>query len=217
MNPIECRAVLFDLDGVLIDSTAVVEEIWVEFAERRGLDAAALLATVHGRRTEDTIRDWAPEADARAEAAAIERLEIERTAGIRALPGADELLTAMPVRSWAIVTAAGGDLARARLRAAELRLPPADLLIGAEDVAAGKPDPGPYLEAAARLSLPPSACLVIEDAPAGVAAATNAGMPAIALLTTHDASALGGAQEHVGSLADLGLDSSGWPSKLVII
>jgi HAD superfamily hydrolase (TIGR01509 family) len=217
MRPIACRAVLFDLDGVLIDSTAVVEEIWVEFAERWDLDAAELLASVHGRRTEDTIREWAPKTDARVEAAMIERLEIDRTSGIRALPGASELLAALPSRSWAVVTAAGRELARARLRAAGLVSPPSDLLVGAEDVDAGKPDPEPYLEAAARLVLPPSACLVVEDAPAGVASANAAGMSAIALLTTHDANALDGAREHVRSLADLGVDASGWPSGLVIL
>ena len=180
------RAMLFDLDGVLVDSTANVERHWREWATSHGLDADALIAVVHGRRAIDTIREQAPHLDADAELAAMIAAETGDTTGITALPGAKELLSALPPGSWAIVTSGTHEIAHARLRVAALPTPA--VLITADQVSRGKPDPEGYLAAARALGASPAECVVVEDAPAGVEAARRGGMRCIALLTTHRAS-----------------------------
>jgi sugar-phosphatase len=180
---LEVEAVLFDLDGVLIDSSVVVEAVWRGFAARHGLDAERLLATVHGRRTEDTIRDWLAKARVAAETEAVEREEVERAHEVRPLAG-------LAPGSWAVVTAASRELATARLTAARLPLPARELLVRAEDVRRGKPDPEPYRTAAERLGVRAAECVVIEDPPAGIRAARRAESPVIGVLTTHPADQL---------------------------
>jgi HAD superfamily hydrolase (TIGR01509 family) len=170
-------AVLSDLDGVLVDSAAAIDAAWRRFAERHGLDAEHVLGASHGRRTVDTIRLVAPHLDSGSEAARIEREEIDDARHVRALPGARELVDAVPGGSFAIVTSGTRELAVARLRAAGLRVP--GVLVTAEDVEAGKPDPAGYLRAAALLGVDPARCVVLEDAPAGVAAGRAAGMTVV--------------------------------------
>ncbi len=185
---IEVGAVLFDCDGVLVDSAASVERAWRRWAEERGLDAHAIVAVAHGRRTEDTMRELGLDRDLRAEVELLERYEIADAASVSAYPAAAALLPALPPASWAVVTSGTRALATSRLAAAGLPLPA--VLVTADDVAAGKPDPEGYLEAARRLGRPPADCLVLEDAPAGVQAALAAGMRVVGLPTTHPADEL---------------------------
>ncbi len=196
---LRCRALLFDLDGVLADSTASVEAHWRRWAAGHGLDPDAVVAVVHGRRAVDTVRAVAPALDAEREVAALVAAEAGDTAGVVAAPGAAALLPRLPAGSWAVVTSGVRAVALARLRASGLPDPP--LLVPADEVARGKPDPEGYLTAAARLGRAPGECVVVEDAPAGVAAARAAGMRCLGLTTTHPAEALAGADLVAPSLA----------------
>jgi mannitol-1-/sugar-/sorbitol-6-phosphatase len=191
MFEIRARAILFDMDGTLVDSTACVEFMWRTWGERHGIALAAILAISHGRLTRDTIREIAPHLDAEAEAAALDNAAVNHSDGIVALRGAVELVATLQPDEWAVVTSAPRALAEARLRFAGLPVPAC--LIGNEDVRAGKPDPDGYLKAAAQLNLHPRDCTVIEDTPAGIQAARAAGMDILAIGTTFPASKLLGA------------------------
>ena len=199
--PFEPRAVLSDLDGVLVDSGAAIVDTWRRFAARHGLDPEHVLANSHGRRTVDLIRIVAPHLDADSEAARVEQEEIASAGSLRALPGAHELVQTVPSDRFAIVTSGSRQLAVARLQAAGLPVP--DVLVTAEDVESGKPDPAGYLRAAARLGVEPAHSLVVEDAPAGVDAGLSAGMNVVAVLTTNDESALRAAHRRVPDLRAL--------------
>ena len=197
----EPRAVLSDLDGVLVDSAAVIEQTWRGFADRHGLDPDEVVAAGHGRRSIDLIRLVAPHLDAEIEAANVEREEIAQTTGLRPLPGARELVDAVPAERFAIVTSGSRALALARLRAAGLPVPA--VLVTAEEVDDGKPHPAGYLRAAELLGVDPAHSVVLEDAPAGVEARRAAGMTVIAVLTTNEASALTRAHSRVRDLRAL--------------
>ena len=169
------RAVLFDMDGTLVDSTAVVEQVWLEFAERYGLDYTEILRTSHGVQAGDTVRRYAPaDADVVALTAELGEMERNRTDGIIALPGAEALLEALPDEAIALVTSADRILADIRMQAAGLAMP--STAVTAEAVTRGKPHPQGYLKAAALLGAEPADVVVFEDAPAGIAAARAAGM-----------------------------------------
>ena len=206
MKRFECTAFLFDLDGVLVDSTAYVEQQWRRFASAKGLHPEPFLRICHGRRALETIRLAAPHLDAEAEAAALTPDdEAPSPEAIRPLPGAAQLLGLLPEESWAVATSGGRQAALNRLQCAGLAVPRA--LVCAEDVAQGKPNPEVYLLAAAQLGVPPGHCLVVEDAPAGIQAARAAGMSVIGLTTTHtvdqlaaDACANSLAMVHVGRI-----------------
>lgn len=185
------RAVLSDLDGVLVDSTGSVERSWRRWAEQHGLDTALVVAAAHGRPSIETVLEVAPGLDAEAESAGLERAQAEDTNGVAALPGAAELLADPAGRSLAVVTSCTVPLARSRFLAAGLSAPP--VVVTAERVRRGKPDPEAYLIAAETLGVRPEACLVVEDAPAGIAAGRAAGMTVAGLATTHERSELGGA------------------------
>jgi sugar-phosphatase len=188
---IDVAAVLFDCDGVLVDSAASVERAWRRWAVERGLDADDVVAIAHGRRTEDTLRDLGFADELAAEVDRIEHAEIADAAAVSGYREAAALLPVLPPEAWAVVTSGTRALATSRLAAAGLPLPA--VLVTAEDVAAGKPSPEGYLEAARRLGRPPADCLVIEDAPAGVQAALAAGMRVVGLPTTHPAEELAAA------------------------
>jgi len=181
-------AVCFDMDGTVVDSTAVVERSWRRFAERHGLDAESFIGSVHGIRTSDAIALVAPWLDARAEAERLDAEEAGDVDGLRPVPGAGPLLAALPDDAWAVVTSADRQLATARLAAAGLPLP--RVLVCSEDTPAGKPDPACYLAAARLLGAEPADCLVVEDVPAGVQAGRAAGMLVVGITTTHPAAAL---------------------------
>jgi len=182
MKPMPCRGVLFDMDGVLVDSTAVVARVWSVWARKHGLDADAVVKIAHGRPSISTIRDLLPNSDHEAEDREVERQEIEDVEGIVALPGAAELLRAIPANRYAIVTSATRELAEVRLRAAGLPVPAN--LVTARDVQRGKPNPDPYLMGAKILGVSPAECVVIEDSPSGVRAGKAAGARVVALRTT---------------------------------
>jgi mannitol-1-/sugar-/sorbitol-6-phosphatase len=203
---IRCGAILFDLDGVLMDSRVAVERAWERWATGHGIDPIAVLAQAHGRRTIDTIRAIAPLLDIEAEARLLQVAESVDFDGVTTLPGAAELLEALPAGSWTVVTSGTRALATGRLAHGGLPIP--ERLITAEDVERGKPDPQPYLAGAAALGIDSADCLVIEDAPAGIEAGKAAGMTVIALVTTFEASALVAADYVVGSLSDVVLGSA---------
>jgi len=205
---IECRGVLFDLDGVLVDSTPAVARVWTKWAVKHGFVPDKVVSRAHGRPSITTIRELLPHADHVAENREVERGEIEDVEGVIPLPGALELLQALPQDRWAIATSCSRRLAEVRIRAAELPLP--KHLITSSDVQRGKPDPEPYLKAAKILGLAPADCIVIEDAPAGIRAGKAAGARVFALRTTaRDAELLeSGADWIANDLASLRLLSS---------
>jgi sugar-phosphatase len=177
-----CDAVLFDMDGTLVDSRTAVESIWRTWAARHGLDAEALLAVAHGRQNHETIRLVAPHLNTEKEMAFLVDAEESWQDGIVQVRGARELLSRLPLSRWAIVTSAWRRLAEIRLQCAALPMP--RLLVTADDVPRSKPHPDGYLMAAARLGVDPSRCVVVEDAPSGIAAARAAGMTVVGMATT---------------------------------
>jgi mannitol-1-/sugar-/sorbitol-6-phosphatase len=195
----ECRALLFDLDGVLVDSTSYIEEQWRGWAVRKGLAPEPFLKVCHGRRAVETIRLAAPHLDAEAEVSAFVPPANDNTP-LAPIEGAAELLKMLPPGTWAVATSGPRAGAVDRLRRAGLPIPA--VLVGAEDVVQGKPSPDVYLEAARRLGVAPADCVVVEDAPAGVEAGRAAGMRVIALTTTHSREELS-ADAYAESLAAL--------------
>jgi mannitol-1-/sugar-/sorbitol-6-phosphatase len=180
---LECDAVLFDMDGTLVDSRQLVERTWLRWASEHGIARDAILAVAHGRTTFETMQLVAPHLATPEEAARLDALEAEEDGGETAAPGAAALLAALPRQRWAVVTSAVRDLALRRIVGVGLPAPP--LLIGADDVVAGKPDPEGYILAARRLGVAPSRCVVLEDTTPGVKAARAAGARVIGLRTTY--------------------------------
>jgi sugar-phosphatase len=177
-------AFLFDMDGTVLNSIAAAERIWSAWAVRHGVDVEAFLPTIHGARAIDTInRLNLPGVDAEAQAAFITAAEIEDVEGIVEIPGAAAFLHQLPKDRWAMVTSAPRDLALRRMAAAGI--PEPAVMITAEDVKAGKPDPAGYLLAAKRLGLEPAGCLIFEDAAVGIQAAEAAGASLMIITTTH--------------------------------
>jgi mannitol-1-/sugar-/sorbitol-6-phosphatase len=191
MISIRCRALLFDLDGVLIDSTPAVARVWQRWALEHGLDPETVIRMAHGRPSRTTIRELLSAANLdravldaiiEKEDREVERREIEDLDGVVLLPGARQLLNSLPPERWTIATSCTRPLAEVRLRAAGLPVP--TNMVTSSDVKIGKPDPEPYLKAAAKLGFAAEDCIVVEDAPAGVRAGKAAGARVIAFLTT---------------------------------
>ncbi|MEO5832843.1 MAG: HAD-IA family hydrolase [Nakamurella sp.] len=179
-------AVLFDLDGTLADSTASVDRSWRLLADRLGLDFEAMNGSYHGvpaRQTLNRLMPGASEADIAEVNAWLGGVEEADFAGVVSIPGALAVLDWLPRDRWAIVTSGTRRLATGRIAAAGLPMP--EQLITADDVAVGKPDPAPYILAAQRLGFESKRCLVVEDAPAGVASGLASGAMVLGLRTTH--------------------------------
>lgn len=176
---VEARAVLCDMDGTLVDSTAVVEQVWSEFAERYGLQVTDVLATAHGRLTEETVRDHAPDGvDVRAVSDELAAMELVRTAGIVEIPGAGELMRSLCLTpAVALVTSAPRELAELRMAVAGVPMP--RVSVCAEDVEHGKPNPEGYVKASRLLGCAVNDAVVFEDAEAGIEAALAAGCQVI--------------------------------------
>jgi len=198
---LQCDALLFDLDGVLVDSAACVERTWRRWARQHGLDADRVIAVAHGRRTIETVQLVAPHLAADVEGDALAASESNTTEGIFEIAGARDLLQRLPAGSWAIVTSGIRAVATNRLR--HTGLPEPDVLVCADEIQNGKPDPEGYLTAAERLGVAPSVCIVIEDAPAGLEAARAAGMRSIAISGTFPPEALALADYTVPRLSAL--------------
>jgi sugar-phosphatase len=211
MTTIRCQAVLFDMDGVLVDSTDAVARVWRKWAIERGFDPEKVVRAAHGRPSLDTVRDFLPNADSGAENLEVERQEVEDLEGVVAMPGAQALVTNIPAGRWTVVTSATRPLAEVRLRAAGI--PILESLVTAADIQNGKPHPEPYQKAAARLGYPASECVVVEDAPAGIRAGKAAGARVIAFPTTSNRDELerAGADWMVRNCADIAvaIDSGG--------
>ncbi|MFD5512012.1 HAD-IA family hydrolase [Streptomyces sp. NPDC127051] len=187
MPHLHTSALLFDMDGTLVDSTALVESTWAGFCARHGLALPDVLAYAHGRPTRETVGRFLPDPElAAAETRRLVAHEESETTGITAIPGAAELLAALPPGVWAVVTSAGRRLAEVRLAAAGLPLP--EVMVTADDVVHGKPHPEGYLRAAAVLGVEPAATVVFEDSGAGVLAGLESGARTVVIggLTTYD-------------------------------
>jgi len=211
-------AIIFDLDGVLIDANSVYERHWQVWAERNQVPFGDILAVHHGRPAAGTVAIVAPHLNPQREADEYNRSLLADTdqSGVLAYPGVVELLGSLPTDRWAIATSAPHQVAVARL--GHLELPQPDVLVGADEVARGKPNPDPYLLAARGLGYVPQQCLVVEDAPAGIEAAAAAGAFVVAVATTHPGHALQEADAIVARLSDLNVrsDTDGliveWPT-----
>jgi len=188
MRTFDCSAILFDLDGVLVDSTRSVSRQYRLWAQRANLDPRIVEDIPHGVRSIDVVRELAPHLDAEAEVKRIEKMEAEDQDGVVMMPGAAELLKSIPEGRWCVVTSGTRYLATRRLTHAKLPTP--RVMVSADDVSKGKPDPEPYLTGAKLLGMTASDCLVIEDAPAGIQAAHAGGMKVIGITSTYPASAL---------------------------
>jgi len=176
-------ALLFDLDGTLVDSTALITRAWTRWAVEEGLTRESFVGVMlHGRPARDIVHDLLPDREESA-LRRINDIETSTPGGVRPLPGADALLEALSPDEWAVVTSGSRAIAAPRLAALAVR---PQVVVTADDVRRGKPDPEPFLLAAERLGVSdPSRCIVLEDAPAGLVAAAAAGMRSVAVVTTH--------------------------------
>lgn len=184
MIKVKTSAVLFDLDGTLADSTAVVERIWREWAGRHGINADDLMAVSHGRPAIDVMRHFLPDLpDLEEQARTHVAFEEEDVRGIVPIPGAPELIASLPLDRWAIVTSCPMRLAAVRREATGLPEPP--VVVTADHVQFRKPAPACFLLAAQQLRVDPQMCVVVEDSLAGIEAGLSAGMRVLGLTTTH--------------------------------
>jgi sugar-phosphatase len=204
MQTFSCSAILFDLDGVLVDSIASVERQWLKFALRHNLDPDKVLKAAHGHRSIETVRILVPESDAESENLIVEQNEIDDAEGLVAFEGAAELLSVLPPERWTIVTSGTRPLAKARLVAAGLPVP--KHMVAADQVTNGKPHPEPYLKGAAALGFSPNQCLVFEDAPTGIRSAHAAGAKVIGIQGTYNAAELNSAEAQVASLTQVSIE-----------
>ncbi len=205
-------AILFDLDGVLANSIAVLEEAWGIWCAERGLDYEMVMAAAHGRRKAEILAVVAPDLDPVPEMERLMELEYSRIGSVKPIVGASEFVAMLPEGKWAIGTSGERPGAFARLE--QVGISPPKVLIAAEDVERGKPNPEVYLKAAAGIGTPAAECLVFEDAPAGIQAALAAGMIAVAVLTTYPASAFPNAHAIIANF--VGSSSAMIGGKLIV-
>lgn len=193
---------LCDLDGVLVDSAPAIARVYREWARRHGLDGDLVVAIAQGRPAREVVALCAPSLDPAAESALIDAAHEADQDGVVAIAGAAELLAEIADDRLAVVTSCTSGLARARFAAAGLPRP--RVCVTADQVSRGKPDPEGYLRAASALGVvDPGVCVVVEDAPAGVAAALAAGMAVVGVLTSHTRAELGAAHAFVPDLLDV--------------
>ena len=186
---------------MLVESREATERVWIDWAQRNGIDVEELRAAMHGVRSVEVVRTLRPELDAEEEAAGIEGAQARDVVGLREIPGAAAALSALREDRMAVVTSATRLLAAARLRAVGIEPPP--VMVNAEDVSRGKPDPEGYLAAARRLGVAPEEALVVEDAPPGVAAGRAAGAAVVGVTSTHGAEELAAADVVIPTLEEL--------------
>jgi sugar-phosphatase len=215
MPSFRCSAILFDLDGVLLDSTRVVAAQYRRWALEHGLDPEVVMHAAHGVRTVEVIQRVAPHLDAEAETRKIEQREAAADEIVR-MPGAVELLNSIPKGRWCVVTSGTRFLATTRMRRFGVPIP--EILVTADDVTRGKPNPEPYLKWAELLKVNPAECVVVEDAPAGIRAGHAAGMKVISLPSTYPEQELHEADAIVSGLSKIkmSLDGAG-PNGLMLV
>lgn len=201
MTTFRCSAILFDLDGVLIDSTGSVARQWRAWARQQGIEEEKVVSIAHGVRALEVIRTVAPHLDAKAELRKLEAREVGDQASVTVMPGAREFVATIPSGRWGVVTSGTHHIASARLRLGGFHVPKA--LVTADDVANGKPHPEPYLKGAKLLHVKPEGCLVIEDAPAGIRSARAGGMKVVGFASTYGKEKLTEADAVVGCFRDL--------------
>jgi len=214
MEQFHCSAILFDLDGVLVDSTRSVDRQWRKWAAANGVDPEQVMEIAHGRRTIEVIQILAPHIDPIIEVQRIEKMEAEDQEGVSVMAGAADLIATIPDGRWCVVTSGTRYLALARLKVGDLPVP--EILVSADDVKEGKPHPEPYLRGARLMGVDPKDCLVIEDAPAGLQAAHAAKMKSVALTSTYRAHELAEADAIVQSLGQIHVGSGGRDPTMVI-
>ncbi|WP_433468525.1 HAD-IA family hydrolase [Spirillospora sp. CA-128828] len=202
-----CAAVLFDVDGTLVDSTPLIERAAREWAAEYGIDPDEFLADAHGRPTGDRVAEFLPADQVGDATARLDALENIGTDGITALPGAMDLLANMNGLPHAFVTSMDRAQLKTRTDVAGVSLP--SVVVTADDVPNGKPDPTGYLQAARRLGVDPASCVIIEDAPAGIAAGRAAGATVVAVLTSHPPESVGAAHHTVRDLTRVTITAGG--------
>lgn len=207
MTNFRCAGILFDLDGVLVDSTRSVERQWRIWAQEQGIGGDKVMAVAHGVRSVEVIRAVAPHLDAEEEVRKLEGREADDHEGVTTMPGALELVKAVPDGYWGVVTSGTRLLATERLHLFGIPIP--KVMVTADDVVNGKPHPEPYLKGAELLGANPAECLVIEDAPAGIQSAHASGMKVIALSSTYPASALSDADMVISKLQRIQVSLNG--------
>jgi mannitol-1-/sugar-/sorbitol-6-phosphatase len=205
MTQVRCSALLFDMDGVLINSTPAVARVWHKWAIEHGFNPEEVVSRAHGRPSLTTVREYLPGADHERENREVERREIEDLEGVVPLPGSLDLLAKLPEERWTIVTSCTRPLAEVRIKAAGLPLP--TRMITSNDITQGKPRPEPYVKAATLLGFPSAECIVVEDVPAGIQSGKAAGARVIAFTTTVQSSDLrqAGADWILNNCADIRL------------
>lgn len=211
---IERGAILFDMDGVLVDSSPVIERSWLMWAKDRSLDGSQVLKLIHGRTAVETIKLLAPSLDPYEQWKILIAQELSDARGAPAYDGVSAILSKLPVRSWAIVTSAPRAIALSRL--SQSSLPQPDVLVCAEDVQKGKPKPDCYLKAALDLNVEASQCLVIEDSLPGIEAARAAGMEVVGVATTHQRSDLLRANYSIDRISQMSVSANRGRIKVVL-
>jgi sugar-phosphatase len=201
MQTLNAHAILFDLDGTLVESTSFIERLWQEWGIQHGIPPQRMSEVMHGRPAHEIIHIVAPQLSVMDEVAALEITEISHMEGMKTYTGARELLNSLPPRHWAIVTSGSTRVATARLNYAGLPRP--EVFVTADDVKAGKPAPDAYLLAAQQLQVKPANCVVVEDAPMGIRAGKAAGMKVIGIASSHSKEELSEADVVVSQLADI--------------
>lgn len=195
-------AIVFDLDGTLVDSRAVVERQWTAWARAHGIEPRAVMEIVHGRPSIQTMRMFIPETTV-AEGRAFDAIEAADVGGLQPVPGARAVIAQCDERGirWAIVTSGTLPMATNRLQACGLPIP--EVFVTVEQTERGKPAPDPFLRAAMLLQVQPDRCTVFEDSPPGVHSAKAAGMRVIAMTTTHPADHLSAADAIIPDLTSI--------------
>ncbi|KAK9722359.1 DL-glycerol-3-phosphatase [Basidiobolus ranarum] len=197
----QCKALLFDMDGTLIDTTQPVERYWKQFCKTHNIVEEELFAMCHGVRSIEVLKRFTPHLATPEYSMQIETEAAMDAEGVVSIVGAHELLHKLPSERWAIVTSAGRGMAE--LRVGQQGFPVPNVFITGTEVTHGKPHPEGYLRAAKELGVDPSECIVFEDAPAGVQAALNGNMRVIGVISTHTKESLDGANVHIKHYDDL--------------
>ena len=202
---VQCKGILFDMDGILISSLGSVERSWTKWALLRGVDPAYTISIAHGCRSIETVARLRPDLDPQAENDIVEDYEISDTEGVAVLPGVLRLLAALPKDRWTVVTSATEPLARVRLATGGIPVP--DRIVTAESVRNGKPHPDPYLAGAALLGFAPEECVVFEDAASGTKSGHAAGCTVIATTFSHSIESLAAADYLIPDLTGVAVQT----------